>query len=222
MLSKEDIQLYYDQWVNIILKLYIKNFGVVKWCAPEKLFIKNSKNRISWEDKISDKFIIESKNDRAKIGHDILIRGMYWPFFTIDNYVLLGIHRLESLWLTKTTKEFLCIELNKNHIGDSYNTIIDSSLKYDNNIPLEHSFWLDIPTPFEKPIDARDKFDYLILNNNKKANNKFTSIEIKTYRDLMDILRITPHWIKNYLYDYNINPNVIINSKEEFNKWISV
>lgn len=213
MLSKEDTQLYYDQWINVILKLYIKNFGTVKWLTPSELLIKESNNRIPWENKISDNFIIASSRDHTLLAKDILGRGMYWPFFTIDNYVLLGVHRLESLQLYNTTKEFLCVELNSNHV-DYIN------LKYENNTKLDYPLILDIPTAFEKPIDARSEFDYLILKNKKNIRGKFTSVEVNTYRDLIDVLRIIPHWIKNDLFLYSIIPSKVVNSKEEFAKWI--
>lgn len=214
MLSKEDAEYYYNHYINMNLKFYIQNFGSVSWKTPQELFPKESGRKIPWDKKITDNFVLESAKDKTTLGRDILKRGMYWSFFTIDDYVMLGYHRIHSLRLLNTNKEFLCISLNPGHTGGE-------PLKFNNDKELPNPFVTEIPTHFEKPIDSRED-NYCILNNNKKIKNEYwTEIEVNTYRDLIDIIMIIPHWIKNDLHKYKINPSPIINNKEIFNDWIS-
>lgn len=218
MITQEQAEVYYNHYINNILKMYIKNYGSITWKTPQELILQEIPTRIPWNLKISDNFIINSADDKTKIGKDILDRGMFWPFFTVNDAVILGYHRLYSLQQLDTDKKFMCVEINKNHYtaSEGHRGIIGIG----GNTPLPYSFYAEVPKYFTPPIDA-GPYEYLVLRNDKIIKNEdFIVVKIKTYRDLMDLLRITPHWIKNYLYDYNISPNNIINSEEIFSEWI--
>lgn len=198
----------------MILKYYINNFGSASWKCINELNVKYSKNRIEWGDKHPDVFIKNSANDKTLLAEDILANGMYWGFFTIDDFVLFGHHRIQSLKLLngKIDNKFLCIELNKNHINEY--------LKYDNVAKLPAPIHLGVPKNFKAPSEGR-LLDYGVLKNSHYDKcDKLVNYEVNTYRELIDMIMIIPHWIRNDLFIHNIKPSDLINSQTEFEKWI--
>ena len=213
MLSKIDALFYYHHYLHQVLKLYINNFGKASWYTPQELLLKESPNRIPWQEKITDSFIIDSAPDKTLLAQDIIKRGMYFPFFCAGKYVLLGYHRLYSLKELGVDKEFLCVELNPQHMD--YGT-----LKYHMATPLVNHLYMEIPKGFVLPGDARSD-DFLILEKPQYNKDRyFNQVEVSTYRDLIDVLRMTPHMLRDEFYQYQIKPSPLVNDRESFLRWI--
>ncbi len=143
-----------------------------------------------------DKYLQDVKEDRSKMGEDILQRGMFFPFFYCikdnQNYLFMGKHRLHSLLLyhkqCKFNKKFLFIE----YYSDPWEKKENSD---------------EIPDDFPKLFTWRD--------------GKFYKVRPKTYCDLNWMLVDNGDSLSNWLYDNNIQPSPIVNDEKLFEEFIN-
>jgi len=229
-MKRDKVIEYYNNYIDGILKKYINKFGEAKWLNIDdiKLIPNNYKTRIPWEQKFTDSYILDSSKDKTLLGKDIDKNGTYFPIFiTKDNYVMMGYHRIQSLKLINYDKKILCIVLNDYHFNKD---IIDRP-KYKIIDPIKlDSFEMSIPTNIILPSDYCGS-EYLLVRRNKKVfrkakkdNNEFVKLKVQNFRDLMDAIKIEPHWIKDYFYEYKdidfIKPRECMYKQEVFLEWI--
>lgn len=226
-MDREKIIEYYNQYIDEILREYILSYGCAKWLAPSELTLLESKNRIPWHEKKSDKYILRASGDKKELGEDILRYGTYWPIFIReDGVVMMGLHRVESLKLIGSDKEILCVVLNNNHFDSS--RIDKPKFEYRNPISIKETEFR-IPSNIRIPEDSIKRRDeYILFKTNKwNKSNEYSCFKAQNYRDLMDLLRIVPHWLKDYMYEEETRSERIptrecINDKEAYKEWINM
>lgn len=226
-MKREKVIEYYNQYIDEVLKVYIQKYSEVRWLTPSKLTLRSSKGRIPWGEKVTDSYIYESRNDKTLLGRDILKNGTYYPvFITHDNAVMMGVHRVESLQQLRSDRELMCVVINDKHFDKTRTD--KPKYEFRNPVELEDTEYMRVPTCAEIPKDARID-EYIIFKANKKkfrSGDEYATFETNNYRDMMDILKIVPHWIKDYFYEQQqngirIQARECINDKGAFEKWIS-
>lgn len=195
---EECYNYYYPKWIHSLI-----NSGACKyiWFKPsESHFLLHNTLSFNLPNE-KNKFILECKNDIKKLGRDILTNGTYFPFVFNDTQtekikVYLGFHRIYSLSLLKTDKEFLGI----------YFPFED-----------EDDFHLKVNSKTDPFLTKQIPFYILDIAHNKifigKSNNLTNLNYFFTFSDDLAPL----------LYNYKniIKPNPIWNNKTLFEKWIN-
>lgn len=226
-MKRDMIEEYYDQYLDEVIREYIRSYGKALWLRADQLTPYKSKSRIPWSEKKTDGYILDSCHDKGILGRDIEDRGTYWPvFITEDRIVMMGSHRVEALASIGSRKALLCIELNHNHFDKTRK----DKPKYEFRKPIGiEPRYMRIPACVEIPKDSVSRMDeYILLKTNRwDKSNKYVELPIRNYRDLMDIIRITPHWLKDYMYEeakkgLPIEPRKHINDIREFSRWINI
>lgn len=241
----KELQIYehYKSYINSVLKPYIKHFGEVKWLTVEDIMLAPNSRRISWEEKYSDPYLQKTKNSKTDLAKDILENGTYWPIFLskhpwYDKYVVMaGYHRVLSLQqyyrslniAKEKQRKFLCIIMNDNHFRKNN---ITYKPKYTNGsevVKLERTFFFPIPYDAQIPFDAHDT-EYIGISSFKKNITKYKGniimFEAKNFNDIREVLALTPHWLKNHMFDSKENnnkviiPSITLNEEKSYKQWI--
>lgn len=188
-----------------LYQAYISNLKTIINKYPYKyhwFFIDEYKffNVTSWKANdfnFPDKFLTKYKNEKIKLGQDILEKGTYSPFFYWEDgqgkkHLLLGKHRLYSLLLCnqqeKIKRKFLFIE----YPGDPYD--------------------ISMHEPFSEPCDA--KLYYFDDNQN------LYQTQPKSIYEINDILLLTGDGLSSYFFDNNIQPDERINNEQLFQEFL--
>ena len=223
-MKREEIANYYHEYLEGILYPFIRMYSEVRWFKVNELILEPGKTRLSWKEKVTDPYIQKHSSDIEGLARDIEKRGTYAPIFIAsDNTVMMGVHRVEALKAINSDREFLCLVLPDKCFDQSRTD--KKKYEWKNSPYLDYDYLVSIPNKFEIPADAR-KDEYLLVRLNKKkisnSSGLYTRVVIDTYSDLIDALKIIPHWIKNFIYeDGTIEPPEVLNDKEVFEEWIT-
>lgn len=225
-------EMYYKDYIDYTLKNVVQNnIFEVKFIPIKDLNIRSYMAQKRWEH-FDDPFLAESYKDKLALGRDIVKRGTYYPFIVTENneegegqyMVLEGNHRMMSLkFLVEEGEleenfEVLCIifeETNTNELVQKYNILPISTrvryvieTKYGDQV-VENSEYLR-------------KVLHLIEQDGGHLINDYT-VECSAYsqKDVIFSLHSYPLWIRDLMYPYNneIEPSLIINDKETFERW---
>lgn len=104
------IKQIYTEYLPLWLKTLVKeNYLSIN----EINFINNDIDGFnSYVENIKNPFIIDYKTDITNLADDILINGLYFPFFSKGNSIFLGQHRAYALKQKKINKSFLNFKFN--------------------------------------------------------------------------------------------------------------
>lgn len=183
VITKERVLDYYYNFYLENLKLLNKNLSY-KFLTLSEMY---SSNKIDYNVN-GDLFLINLNSQT--LGQDILLNGMFWPFFVSyqqDKYFILeGKHRFDSLSLLHEAqeKQFLCFILPEDL--DSLRDIID------------------------------DNYYYAFDNNNQKSFNNLYDAYIGFLQSSMRLSNLI--YKTNNKYPKYIQPNPILNSNILFNQ----
>lgn len=226
MLDKESTYKYYEQWFEDILKPYLKlGYGHLRWIKARNLKLKTSGNRIAWDKKFTDEYIIESSKDKTILAKDVEARGNFFPIFIHDELtVMLGHHRVEAMKLYNEEYKFPCVVLDSKHFQERKDKV---KYEYKNPEELDSLIEYLVPAGVKIPKDARMD-EYIIVKINKRKFNtdkEYVKLKIENYRDMIDAIKLVPHWLNSHIYYLDkkegFTPFKGISSEEAFQRWIS-
>ena len=244
--DKEYIKYMYNTYINYNLKniLEAELFRFL-WIHPKFIYITEKKKKEEqWAmrnqaNQFKDAYLVESRNNKEKLGLDVLKNGTYWPLVISARryqrlfYVYEGSHRMLSIRslyknnLWPEDKKMLCLNIiTRDFYELKYGKeFIELKKPIEQVLPFSVVYGDEYNTPDGKEFvkDKCFKRDGASFFDPKK---ELIKMKIYNYSDLLYANQSMSHWLRDifWLYKENnediIKPSKIINSEDKWNKFI--
>jgi hypothetical protein len=231
-ISLKETQICYDYYF-ISLKNIINhkdNPLEYKWLHPTEISFSNNSIATNWNfefDPAKDPFCADVNENKILLGLDVLKQGNYFPYVCHKNndkyYVGEGRHRVVSLqmldYLDMLPKDYkvLCFIYPESKI---LNSNLSIPLLYYN---FSEATYGDYVRPNRKEYNLDLVYNDLNKNNGYFLNNNIlVAKNSSNFDEIFYGIRKYPGNLRDNLYKYkdSIKPNLCINDKKEFEKWL--
>jgi hypothetical protein len=237
--SKEDIHYLYNTHIyNNIKNILDLEYFEFRWLHPRKIRVRHDQTQKFWDEFVEDKYLMETINNKKKLGLDILENGTYWPLVIANRmphdelFIYEGNHRLYSIQLLvdegiwPEDKKLLCLEVKRDYFPlKSRRDLAKVERKIKQAVPFVVLYGDRNNTDEIKKILEEKYFN---IDNVKFYDDRkiLLEIEAKYYADLLFFNQAIPHWMRDILWDYKnrtgemIKPHKIINDEKEWNNFV--